>query len=307
LETNIFDYSPLLEASLTLARTTRHYQRYTISFPSAHPTRFAENNTVRGEYYQPSQGQNFPLVILVHGMGDRSAEVCKAFARDLVRRGLACFVLYLIVHSKRKPPRGTKGLGDKDWFENYRISVIDVRQVIDWAETRDEIDHDRIGVAGMSFGGFITAMALGSDPRLRSGVIIISGGNLEKIAFCSRTLPKKWGRRHTEEGFRAQQRRYFDYLATVDEQGLANVTPPDENYLVDALTYAHLLRDRPLLLIAARWDEVIPRAATLDFWERAGKPPISWLPGGHATVFLLYPLIMRKLARFFKATLSRKS
>lgn len=306
METNIFDYPASPPDAVTeLAQTTRRYRRYTVSFPSAHPTRFAENNTVQGDYYQPRRGQNFPLVILVHGIGDRSAALCRMLARALAGKGLACFVLYLIVHSKRKPAGRAKHFSDKDWFESYRVSVIDVRQVIDWAQRRDEIADDRIGIAGISLGGLITTMAMGIDHRLQSGAVIISGANLEKIAHLSRNLPKRWGRRLTEDEFLAQQRRYFDYLAEVEEKGLEGVPPPDENYLVDGLTYAHRLRNRPLLMINARGDEIIPREATLDLWERAGRPAISWLPGGHVTVWLLYPLIQGKLVRFFTASLSR--
>jgi len=118
----------------------------------------------------------------------------------------------------------------------------------------------------------------------------------------SKTLPKKWGFRHTEAEFSAQQHRYFQYLDQVTEEGFEQVNPPQRGFLIDALTYAHLLRNRPLLMINARRDEVIPREATLDFWKASGQPAISWFPGGHATIWLWYPLIKRKISRFLSVT-----
>jgi hypothetical protein len=34
-------------------------------------------------------------------------------------------------------------LTPKEWFEGYQISVTDIRQIIDWANTRPEIDKFR--------------------------------------------------------------------------------------------------------------------------------------------------------------------
>jgi cephalosporin-C deacetylase-like acetyl esterase len=290
---------------VTLAKKNRSWQRYTVTFPTAHPTRYEKSNTVRGEYFRPARGNNLPLAILVHGLGDRSVIPLKILARSLLRRGIACFILYLVLHSSRMPPSEPSHLSSDEWFEKYRISVIDVRQVIDWAETRVEINKAEIGVVGISFGGFISTIAMGIDRRIRAGVLIASGGNLEKIAFMSKTLPKRWGFRHTEAEFTAQQHRYFQYLSEVAEKGLEKVKPPARGFLIDAMTYAHRLRNRPLLLINARWDEVIPREATLNFWEACGKPAISWLPGGHATIWLWYPLLERKIVRFLKSTFGR--
>ena len=68
------------------------------------------------------------------------------------------------------------------------------------------------------------------------------------------------------------------------------------------MTFAHLLQQRPLLMINALWDEFIPKEATLDFWEACGKPNISWYPGTHASIWLWYPLILRQITSFIKST-----
>ena len=71
--------------NMNLKKTTSKWTSYTVDFPSAHPTQFEENNTVRGEYYRPHGADNVPLAILVHGMGDYGAIPCHFLARTLVK------------------------------------------------------------------------------------------------------------------------------------------------------------------------------------------------------------------------------
>ena len=93
---------------------------------------------------------------------------------------------------------------------------------------------------------------------------------------------------------------YEKYLAEVAQKGPLNVTPPRRSFLTDPLTYTGLLKNRPLYMINARWDEAIPREATIDFWQATGKPEITWLPAAHASIWLYYPLIRRRIDRFFR-------
>jgi hypothetical protein len=72
------------------------------------------------------------------------------------------------------------------------------------------------------------------------------------------------------------------------------------------MTFAHRLRKRPVLMLNARWDEAIPKEATLDFWEAAGKPPITWFPATHPSIWLWYPLIRAKILGFIKSALDRR-
>jgi hypothetical protein len=187
-------------------------------------------------------------------------------------------------------------LTSEEWFESHQISVIDLRQVVDWANSRTEINDEQIAAIGISFGGFISAIAMGVDERIKAGAFIVTGGNSSKIG---------WERRASDfNGAEYQniQSSYMQYLAEIAEKGIENVTPPREDFLIDPMTFGHLLRQRPMLMINARWDEAIPKEATLDFWKEAGKPTIAWFPAAHATIWLWYPFIRRKIIGFLKST-----
>ncbi|MDD5590378.1 MAG: alpha/beta hydrolase [Dehalococcoidales bacterium] len=299
--TNHFNYEPNTDPDTRLIKHTGRSERYLVSFPPAGTNPDESKNALYGEYLRP-YGNNLPLAILVHGLGDRSVIPMKLLARELADQGIASFILYLITHSSRTLPVD-RPLSDDEWFENYRTSVIDVRHVLDWMETREEVAKGKAGIVGLSFGGFISAIAMGIDHRINSGVLIISGGNLEKIGMRSRVLSRKWDFHRSEAEFATQQQRYHRYLDEVVEKGWEQVAPPERSFLVDAMTYAHYLRNRPLLMINGRWDEIIPKEATLDFWESAGRPPITWFPSGHSSIWLCYPFISWKIKRFFRSSL----
>jgi len=294
-----------LNASLELKQVNSRWSRYTIDFPTAHPTRYEKNNTVHVEYFQPKGVTNTPMVILLHGMGDELLIPCKLLAKNLAKKGFACFVLYSVLHSRRTPETVRKRLPvltAEEWFEVYRISVIDVRQIIDWADSRSEIDKEKIAVLGTSFGGFISAITMGVDERIKAGILLVTGGNSGKIGHKSRQHSMKKGYSITEDEYNQNQKHYRQYLAEVAERGFENVTPPSKSFLVDPMTYTTHLRERPMLMLNALWDEYIPREATLDLWEASGKPPITWFPATHTSFWLWYPLIRRKIGRFLKST-----
>ena len=292
-----------------LKQTNPNWLRYTIEFPTAHPTRYEENNTIKGEYFQPKDTDNAPLVILIHGMGDRSVIPCRFLAQTLAKKGMACFVLYLVFHSSRMPETVKKRLPvltAEEWFEGYRISVIDVRQVIDWASGRSEIDREQIAVIGISLGGFISAITMGIDKRIKASIFITAGGNSEKISWKSRKGVTRKKYKRTEAEYNHNQNNYEQYLAEVIEKGFENVTPPNKSFLTDPMTFAHYLREHPLLMLNARWDEYIPPEASLDFWEACGQPAITWFPATHSSIWLWYPLISRKIVRFLGSTFNRQ-
>ena len=308
---NAFHYaSDGLQASIQLKQSQREWEQYAVSYATAHPTRYEKNNTVLADYFQPRNAEGAPLVVLFHGIGDELLIPCKSLARALVRKGLACFVPYSVFHSRRMPDEVKHrypSLTPDEWFEHYLISVTDIRQAIDWAKSRPEINAEKVGVVGISFGGFISAITMGIDHRIGAGVFLIAGGNSQKIGRFGRKRSMKKEYNITDEEYRRNQQAYRQYLSEIAEKGLENVTPPNRAYLIDPMTFGHRLQERPVLMLNALWDEYIPREASLDLWEAAGRPPISWLPGTHTTFWLWYPLIRRKISRFLISALNTEN
>jgi esterase/lipase len=308
---NPYDYqSSEPRFNLHVKKASSKWLRYAVNFPTAHPTGYEENNTAYGEYFQPRNANNAPLAILIHGWGDRSIIPCRFLAQALVKKGIACFILYLVFHTSRMPEvikSRLPVLTPDEWFEGYQVSVIEIRQIIDWASKRPEINEDQIGVVGISMGGFISSIAMGIDKRIKAGVFIVAGGNAERITWNTKNEAIIEGHGCTQAECHEIHNHYPQYLAEVAERGFENVTPIKGCFQTDPLTFAQYLRKRPILMINALWDESIPKQATLDFWEACGKPAIIWLPGTHVTIWLWYPIIQRKTAGFLTSAFSPQS
>lgn len=295
-----------VKANLQLKETTSRWRHYAVDFPTAYPL-YNEDGNVRGEYFQPRNAKNAPLAIVIHGWGDRSTIPCRLLARSLVKRGLAAFILYLIFHTSRMPETMAGHmpyLNTEDWFEGYRASVIEVRQVIDWANSRPELDRERIAVLGISLGGFVSEIAMALDERIKAGVFMVAGGNSEIITWKTKSEAIVKGHGCTQAECREIRSRYPQYLSEVAEKGVDNVVPLFHCFLTDALTFAPYLQERPVLMLNAKWDKTVPTEATLNFWEACNKPAIRWLPGSHVTFWLWYPVIAREITRFLSSTFS---
>jgi dienelactone hydrolase len=304
---NPYNYeSQKIQANLQLREMTSRWLRYAVDFPTAYAL-YNENKSVLGEYFQPRNVSHAPLAIVIHGWGDRSAIPCRLLARTLVKKGIAAFILYLVFHTSRMPETMKSHmpyLTTEDWFEGYRASIIEVRQIIDWARSRPELNKEQIAVLGISLGGFVSEIAMGVDKRIKAGVFMVSGGNSEKITWNTQDEAIVKGHGCTEAECREIRSHYPQYLAEVAEKGIDNVVPFNHCFLTDALTFAPYLRERPVLMLNARWDKTIPKEATLDFWEACHKPAIRWLPGTHVTFWLWYPVIAREITRFLGSVLA---
>src|SRR5690606_34979650 len=65
--------------------------------------------------------------------------------------------------------------------ERYRAAVVDMRRLIDWAETRPEIDSSRIAFVGFSMSALVTATLLGNDSRIRAAALMMGAANLADV------------------------------------------------------------------------------------------------------------------------------
>lgn len=283
----------------------RHWQHCAIDFPIAFPGLYQESNSAYGEYFRANTLHKALLVILIHGWGDHSAFPLHFLARKLVRQGIHCLILYLPFHSRRLPDEMKKrspNFTQEEWFDGYRIAVTDVRQILDWVETREEIDKDRVAVIGLSLGAFVGSITMGIDDRINAGVFIVSGGNSANIQQYSRFAKFRKQYRFEQKDYEDYQKSYSQYLQDVSIKGWENVTPAHQSFLIDPLTYAYRLKIRPVIMINALWDEFIPRESTLDLQKACGECELIWFPSSHATIWLFYPLIAGHIYRFLHTT-----
>jgi len=301
-----YEYTPVSEAICVRADSRAGPARFRVQFPSALDTPILRNTTVLGDYVLPGKdGEKRPLVIILHGMGNSSMLPCRLIANSLAKKGIAALTLYQVIHKDRIPasikskfPR----LSEDEWFESYQVSVTDARQALDWAATRPELCQERIAILGISFGGFIASIAMGLDRRVSAGVFIESAGNSEKITRDSLLLRHQYKSSPVE--YKKNQRNYAEYLKEVATKGFENVAPEKNSYWTDPKTFSSRVKDRPVMMLNSWMDELIPRSAVVDLWQAYDRPALHWFPSTHATIWMWYPLIGRKITSFLQTNLS---
>src|SRR5215470_8436650 len=118
-----------------------------------------------------------PAVILLHGTGD-SKEGMLDWASELAMRGFLAVAIDGRYHGER-----SKSGYDDAILRAYETgkehpflydTVWDVMRLIDYLETRDDVDPKRIGLIGISKGGMETWLAAAADPRIAVAIPCIS-------------------------------------------------------------------------------------------------------------------------------------
>ena len=291
--------------NLRLVKQNKHWRHYLVDFPVVSSSRFPGGDIARGEYYEPVGKSSVPLVIMIHGWGDNSVIPLKWMIPELIKRGTACFVLYLPFNTNSLPPE-MKGklsrLSQDEWFTGYQMAVTDVLRILEWAGQNNQINSGQISLISLSLGAIVGSIAMGIDSRIKAGVFIVHGGNTGKIMQTNSI--SRFGKKYRlpAHEYLAKQREYVDYLRELGQKGFDNVLPAERNYLIDPLTYAPMLKGRPVLMIDARRDEIFPQESSVDFQRACGDCERVVLPASHASIWIWYPIIVHRINKFLKLT-----
>jgi len=136
-----------------------------VQVPSKHGA-----GTIWGKYYGPRQlqpGKHYPVVMFVHGAGylqNVSARYTPYF-REQMFHNLLVQQGYIVLDLDY---RASEGYG-RDWrtaiYRNMgHPELDDYLDGLDWIVANKQGDHDRVGIYGGSYGGFMTFMALFRSP-----------------------------------------------------------------------------------------------------------------------------------------------
>jgi len=221
---------------------------------------------VPGWLVLPTKGEGpFPCVIVGHG-AEGSKQDFETLYGFLAVRGYASFAIDAQYHGERKVEG--KKLFTGQWYEMRTVmvqTVIDSRRGIDYLETLDEIDPDRIAYFGISMGVLIGTPFLALDERVKTSILLVGGGDYEIIMNESKLLPFVLLR----------------YTSGLPVHEVAEKFAP-----VDPVNYIGRFSPRPLLMMNGKNDNIIPPAAAQALFDAAGEPKdIRWFESGHIPPF----------------------
>ena len=151
----------------------------------------------------------------------------------------------------------------------------DIRRMLAWIRERG---GERIGVYGLSLGGYHTAMLAGLESDLACVIPGIPASDYARLVW-----------RHAPPSM----------IRSVEANGISQAD------LREALTPASPLALSPIVpkerrtIFAATCDQLVPADQVRDLWEHWDRPRIEWYPGAHLT-FGLHPGVRRAIRDAFR-------
>jgi hypothetical protein len=247
---------------------------------------YSQGAVVRGEFLSPDAAGKHPALVFCHGFGGIRQMFLNDFARYFADAGYACLTF------------DYRGFGDSEG-ERGRLmpleQVQDILNAVTFTAAQPEVDEDRIGLYGISFGGGNAVYAAGIDPRVRAAITVVGFGD---GARWMRSIRRYWewleflkaieqdriqrvlsGRSAlldpnevlirdpeslaNEENLRKQYPERAQWKLTLEmAEAIVNFSPE---------SVAHRISPRALLVIAAADDGLIPVEEALSVFEKAGE------------------------------------
>jgi dienelactone hydrolase len=254
-----------------------------VRFPSPVKSRCPENNTVYAEYYRPRGSGPFPGVIVLDITGGDQS-LSRTIANCLAQNRIAALFVQMAYYGPRRPEGSKLRLMSTNVVhtaEAIRQTVLDIRRAAAWLEARPEIDAKRLGIHGTSLGSMIGALAAEMEPKIARVSIALGGGGLVDAFYD-----------HPQA---APYVKAWEALGGSKKLAVRLLSP------VDPLTCAGNLKDRKVLMIAGKRDDIVPPKSTEALWKAAGEPKIVWYDCSHYGAILYLGPMMQEAIKHFSA------
>lgn len=200
--------------------------------------------TMYGILRKPWHGAKPPVVILMPGL-DSVKEELHNYGDDMLRRGMAVLAI------------DGPGQGEMEWEHALRPDYeVPIRYAIDYLETRPDVDATRVGLMGVSLGGYFAPRAAAFEKRVKAAISLAGAYNLARNFDHYPLL--------TREAFvyrskSANEEEAKEKLAAFNLQGvMPQVTCP-------------------LLVIMGKLDRIFPASEAEQMAAEAGGPVDFWL------------------------------
>jgi uncharacterized protein len=266
--------------------------------------------TLRGWHYVPdgSRGR-VPTIVMAHGFSAVKEMYLDRFAEVFADAGLAALVF------------DNRNFGASDGEPRQEIDpwaqVRDYRHAITWAQTRPEVDADRIGVWGSSYSGGHVLVLGAIDKRIKcvaAQVPLVTGmGNIQRLVRQDFLGPN---RAAMDQDRAARYRGEPPAMVPVvdpDPLAVSGLPTPDswewfsETGKRRATTWRNEVTLRsvemlmeyepgvfverisptPLLMVVAAGDHLTPADLALEAYQRAREPKrLVLLAGGHFDAYV---------------------
>jgi hypothetical protein len=276
--------------------STRHHEVLRLSFPSSGHNGHPEN-LVEGQYFRAREPGAKKLVVVMPIWGTSDYPPEKISSGYAAHDREDTHVIWVYGSAPLFPWGELSSVPTEEGFvalaqdsaERYRSAVVDMRRLLDWMETREEIDSSRIAFVGFSMSALVTATLLGNDPRIAAAVIMMGAANFADVfTTCGNRAGEV--RDHVLRTFGWSVDRYRTFF-----QGLFGPADP--------VRFPGQYDPDRILMIDAMFDDCMPETSRAALWEVTGHPERITLLYRHRSAFYsLTPLGLnfsrRRIYRF---------
>ncbi|MBC7527501.1 MAG: acetylxylan esterase [Chthonomonadaceae bacterium] len=282
-----YDYDknlPLKTLEQKLPDANERRTRTLVGYDSVHDQRVSAIIAVPKGFTAP-----YPAVILVHGSGgNKDTSYIGWISEMLLKQGFLTISIDTQYHGDRARPGRSGEIHMPDSFtmrDGWVQSVVDLRRTVDYLESRPDVDKRKIGYMGFSQGGMLGAVFGGVESRVNAFCLAVPGGGfIDLVNHIDQypVLKAHWPIERTPE-----------VMKRVVE--ISNITDP--------IHFVGRIVPRPLMVIVAKHDEIIPPEASAALVKASGvkEENIKRWESGH----ILNPNAFFDVMRFFVQTFGK--
>jgi len=237
-----------------------------------------------------AEGQKLPTIIVAHGfVGTKDKSHVEILTHMLEEMGYGVFRIDFRGCGESEGARGEVRCFDQ---------VADLKNAVTFLTSRDEVDPDRIGVTGHSFGAAVSIFAGGIDERIACVMSFCGWGDGERKFRGQHPTPEEWdkftgileaGRKQKAETGESMWVSRFD-VVPIPEELRYNLSPqaqfevPVETaismYKFRADDVVADISPRPLLLFHTAGDVITPMEQSIRLFEKSGENAELMIPTG---------------------------
>lgn len=164
-----FEFNRNLPLDLRIVNTERKdgftYQSLTYSSP--------KGGRVVGALLIPDGAGSFPAVLMLHGFPGSYLALMPE-GEDLARHG-AVVLLIDAPFSRSGRSGNLLTFGEQDRRDQVQV-IVDLRRALDFLSTRRDVDPQRIGFVGVSYGGAMGGLLAGVEKRIHAYALVVGEG-----------------------------------------------------------------------------------------------------------------------------------
>ena len=188
----------------------------------------------------PAGATRPPVLVMLPGL-DSAKEELEAYELPFLARGIATLIV------------DGPGQGEAEYDLAIRGDYeVPVHAIVDWVMTRSDVDNSRIGLWGVSLGGYYAARAAAFEKRLAACIALAGPYDFSDTWDQLPAL--------TREAFRVRS-----HLATADQAKAHSATLTLKDGIARQI-------ECPLFLVTGKLDRLIPWQATRRTGEEASGP-----------------------------------